>query len=111
MTKNEIMRLIEAGVLDASLNELQEAIEARLQETRVTRTIDQYGVGDTVIFNDLTGTKYVQGRTAKVVGKTRAKLLVKLDSPVGRFARMVDGSLESVEIKVPPSIVDLVTAS
>jgi ribosomal protein L21E len=111
MTKNEIMLLIQAGKLDAGLSDLQDAIDSRLKEIRVTRTVDQYGVGDTVIFNDLTGTKYVQGRTAKVVGKTRAKLLVKLDSPVGRFARMVDGNLESVEIKVPPSIVDLVTAS
>jgi ribosomal protein L21E len=111
MTKNELMLLIQAGTFDASLNDIQDAIENRLKEIRVTRTVDQYGVGDTVIFNDLTGTKYVQGHTAKVVGKSRTKLLVKLETPVGRFGRMVDGKLESVEIKVPPSIVDLVTAS
>lgn len=87
---------IELGLHDSELANLEKALTERLRVTRQSRTINDYGVGDKVIFNSLCGTQYLQGATGVVVGLKQKKLLVKLDNPVGRFVRYSsDGKVES----------------
>ena len=110
MTSTEtLVREIELGVHDNDLANLEKALTERLRATRQARTIKDYGVGDKVVFNSLCGTQYLQGATGVVVGLKQKKLLVKLDSPMGRFVRYSsDGKVESSSISVPTSIVDIV---
>ena len=64
-------------------------------------------IGDKVKVNSYCGTQYLRGSTATVIGMRQKKLLIKLDAPVGRFVRtMADGTRESSDIVVPPSILD-----
>ena len=99
---------IASGVFDKELADIEKAVEARLLAVRKSRTASEYGIGDVVKFNTFCGTKYLHGHKATVVGIRGKKLLVKLETPMGRFARIVDGEIVSSEISVPPSIVDLV---
>lgn len=97
---------IEAGEFDEHLEKLERAVAARLGEVRRKRSVDDFMISQTVRFNSLCGTGYLRGQTAVVTGKSRKKLTVVLDRPVGRFVRVVDGISTSVDVTVPPSIVD-----
>lgn len=99
---------INVGTFDADLDGLMRAIQARMTTLRKSRTVDDYELGCTVVFNDYCGTKYMRGHRATVVSRGRTKLTVVLERPVGRFVRLENGVARSVEIKVPPSIVDVV---
>jgi ribosomal protein L21E len=95
-TTGALVLEIELGLHDSELANLEKALTERLRVTRQSRTINDYGVGDKVIFNSLCGTQYLQGATGVVVGLKQKKLLVKLDNPVGRFVRYSsDGKVES----------------
>ena len=95
-TTGALVLEIELGLHDSELANLEKALTERLRVTRQSRTINDYGVGDKVIFNSLCGTQYLQGATGVVVGLKQKKLLVKLDNPVGRVVRYSsDGKVES----------------
>ena len=99
---------IASGLYDKMLPSLEKAVSERLIVARNAREITEYGIGDRVKFNSYCGTQYLRGREAVVVGIKKKKLMVSLEKPVGRFVRYVDGVPTSVDISVPPSIVDLV---
>lgn len=101
-----VLQQIASGALDERLSEIIKAAEDRLVATRRSRTVAEYNIGDEVVVNDFCGTKYLRGHRAIVVGKNRTKLVIKLKHPTGRFARVVDGNLESAEVRVPASIID-----
>lgn len=98
---------IEAGLHDLALADIKKAVESRMSKIRMSSSKDDFNVGDRVVFNDLTGTKYMRGQAATVVSKKQKKLVVVLDKPMGRFAvRTADGSYRSAEITCPPAILD-----
>lgn len=94
------------GVYDAELAVMQAAVAERLMAVRKSTKITDFGVGDKVKVNSYCGTQYLRGSTATVIGRNRTKLVIKLDRPVGRFIRMVNGVAESSDISVPPTILD-----
>ena len=98
---------IARGVFDKELAQMEEAISQRLTVVRKSTKMTDFGIGDKVKVNSYCGTQYLRGSTATVVGIRQKKLLIKLDAPVGRFVRtMADGTKESSDIVVPPSILD-----
>lgn len=101
---------ISSGEYDKNLHSLRKAVNTRLTTIRRERTTEHFGVGDRVRFNDLCGVWHLRGQTGSVVGiRRKSKLIVALDKPVGRFARInSDGTVRSADVEVPPSIVDLV---
>jgi hypothetical protein len=106
MTYEQIQAAIMSGSFDTNLLDLKSDIDARLATVRHSKTVKDFGIGDKVKFNDSCGTAYVRGLTATVVGIRQKKIVVKLDSPVGRFAKFVDGKYVSTDIVVPTAIVD-----
>jgi len=107
MTFNEILEQINSGTLDKDLGALGTAVQDRLTKIRSTMKNSDFGLGDKVRFNNSCGTRYLIGQTATVVGRKKVKLVVKLDKPTGRFARiMPNGSIESASVTVPIAIVD-----
>lgn len=104
-----IIDQINDGSFDESLEKIKEAVTQRQMLLRKTRGPLEFALGDRVRFNDYCGTKYLQGMTAEVIRIDRTKLVVTLDKPMGRFIRRDSaGNVKSAEVKVPPSIVDLV---
>jgi hypothetical protein len=103
-----ILEDIASGLYDKMLPSLEKAVSERLIVARSERDVTGYGIGDRVKFNSYCGTQYLRDREAVVVGIKKKKLMVRLEKPVGRFVRYVDGVATSVDISVPPSIVDLV---
>ena len=98
---------IARGLFDSDLALMEEAIAERLTTIRKSAKMTDFGVGDKVKVNSYCGTQYLRGATATVIGMRQKKLLIKLDAPVGRFVRtMADGTRESSDIVVPPSILD-----
>ena len=67
-----------------------------------------YGIGDRVQFNDLCSAQALRGSMATIVRKSRVRLTVKLDKPIGEYSKDVDGVRHSIDTIVPFSIVDLV---
>jgi len=125
----EITDMIHAGTFDADLTELSTAVNMRLQDLGVLPksvpatasapsfiskpvprgklTIDDVAVGDKVRFNDQCGTKYMISAVATVKSKRRTKVVVVLDTPVGRFARTdSSGKVYSAPVVVPMSILE-----
>ena len=122
--------MIHAGTFDADLTELSTAVNMRLQDLGLLPksapattpasapfiskpvpkgklTIDDVAVGDKVRFNDQCGTKYMISAVATVKSKRRTKVVVVLDTPVGRFARTdSSGKVYSAPIVVPTSILE-----
>ena len=110
MNIGELTSEIESGTFDSDLIKIKEAVDARLKASRTSRTLADFNIGDTVVFNDLTGTRYMVGRKATVTGIKQKKVTVRLETPVGRFAHInpVTGKEESANITVPVAIIDLV---
>lgn len=102
MTITDILAAIESGALDKDLSKISSAITQRQK----SRSNTAFKVGDKVIFNNLTATRYMVGRTATVVGINRTKLRVLPDEAVGRFGKFVNGVAVPVEIVVPAGIID-----
>lgn len=110
MNAKTLVTEITSGTYDSDLIKLKDAIDARLKANRASRTLADFNIGDTVVFNDLTGTRYMVGRKATVTGMKQKKVVVRLETPVGRFAHInpVTGKEESANITVPVAIIDLV---
>lgn len=107
MNTQEIIDQINSGSLDADLGKLNTALASRLSTVRALKSNTDFGLGDRVRFNEHCGTRYLIGHTATVVGRKKIKLIVKLDAPTGRFARVLpNGQVESANITVPITIVD-----
>lgn len=99
---NDVAKAILQGDHDSDLDALQAAITQRRRMARQANaavTMASIDEGDTVRFKDIRP-KYMIGKTGKVVGKRRTKLLVTLDKPEGRFS--------GGPITVPASCVELV---
>jgi hypothetical protein len=108
-TTTQVIFDIESGVFDAELTQLKAAVDKRMSDLRRTKSMDDFGLGDKVRFNELCGTRYLVGATAQVVGRKQKKIVVKLDAPTGRFLRYdAAGNEVSPDITVPVAIVDLV---
>ena len=110
MNTDTLVSEITSGTYDSDLIKLKEAVDARLKASRASRTLRDFHIGDTVVFNDLTATRYMVGQKATVTGMKQKKITVRLETPVGRFTRTnpVTGEKESANIVVPVAIVDLV---
>ena len=128
----EITDMIHAGTFDADLTELSTAVNMRLQDLGILPksvpattpapftssphfatapskklNIDDLSVGDPVKFNSQCGTKYMIGQAGVVTSKRRTKVVVIMDTPVGRFARTdSSGKVYSAPIVVPTSILE-----
>jgi hypothetical protein len=105
-TTDTIKRHIGMGMHDSDLGEILKIAGDRLYEIRQSRSVDDFGVGDTIEFNPLSEPTYLRGRHAKVVGRGRTKLLVQFDSPTGGFVRHEDGEWKSIAFRVSPYEVD-----
>ena len=110
MNIGELTSEIELGTFDSDLIKIKEAVDARLKASRTSRTLADFNIGDTVVFNDLTATRYMVGQKATITGMKQKKVTVRLETPVGRFANInpVTGRVESANITVPVAIIDLV---
>ena len=96
-----------AGQFDADLENLAKVIEERRKAIRKTRTISDFSVGDRVKFNELTGTRYMVGQYANIISINRTKVVVRLETPMGRFAKYLpNGEVQSANVTVPLSIID-----
>lgn len=108
MSTEALFDAIDSGSLDGSLDAIISKCKERLTAARKTRDANEYMVGDRVKFNDYCGTKYLHGEYAVITGKRRTKVTVKLERPVGRFARYENGEYVATDIIVPVSIIDKV---
>ena len=110
MNITELLEAIKSGAYDSNLGKIQEAVTSRITEARKALTIDDYNLGARVRFNESTGTRYMVGQYATISGKNRTKVTVRLETPMGRFARVnpVTREIESSNVTVPISIIDLV---
>lgn len=107
LTIETLEAAISSGQLDGDIGRLSSAVDSRLAAIRASKKATDFGIGDTVRFNNNCGTRYLVGHTARVVGMKRTKIVVKLDKPMGRFAHVSPtGTLESASITVPIAIVD-----
>lgn len=105
---DQVVDALAGGLLDSDITRIMNAVNDRLAVLRKTRSTDDFDIGCRVVLNSLCGTAYIRGAHATVVDMTKKKLTIKLEKPVGRFVRVVNGITESAEINVPPSIVDRV---
>lgn len=110
MNINELIDAINSGAYDSDLARLKEAVTSRTSAARKALTIDDYSIGARVKFNELTGTRYMVGQYATITSKNRTKVVVRLETPMGRFARVdrATGTVESANVTVPIGIIDLV---
>ncbi len=101
---------IKLGTYDNDLGKISEALAERTKAVRKSRTISDYNIGDKVKFNEQTGTRYMVGHTATIISKNRTKVVVRLDNPMGRFAKVnpATGKIESASVTCPVGILDLV---
>lgn len=100
------LRQIKLGVFDYQIENIASAATERLTALRNSRTTADFQIGDKVKINDLCGTSYLRGEIGTVVAKSRIKVGIELDRPIGRFATYIDGHAYPVRINVQPSIVD-----
>lgn len=107
-TTTTLIASIVAGQFDDDLDAIAKSIEDRRKSLRKGRSLNDFGVGDRVKFNELTGTRYMVGQYATVISKNRTKVVVRLETPTGRFARVnpVTREVESANVTVPLSIID-----
>jgi gamma-glutamyl phosphate reductase len=110
MSIETLLADISSGAYDSSLGKINEAVAQRTKAVRKQLTIADYNIGDKVKFNDQTGTRYMVGQTATIISKNRTKVVVRLDSPMGRFARVnhATGKVESSNVTCPIGVLDLV---
>jgi hypothetical protein len=103
MSIETLLADISSGTYDSSLGKINEALALRLKTVRKQLTISDYNIGDKVKFNEQTGTRYMVGETATIVSKNRTKVVVRLDNPTGRFARInpVTRQVESSNVTCP----------
>jgi len=110
MNIQDILEAINSGSLDSDLGKIKDAVDLRSPKARAALTINDYNIGARVRFNESTGTRYMVGQYATISGKNRTKVTVRLETPMGRFARVnpITREIESSNVTVPISIIDLV---
>jgi hypothetical protein len=110
MNIQDILDAINSGSMDSDLGKIKDAVDSRSTKARASLTINDYDIGARVRFNESTGTRYMVGQYATISGKNRTKVTVRLETPMGRFARVnpTTGKVESSNVTVPISIIDLV---
>jgi hypothetical protein len=110
MNIQDILDAINSGSMDSDLGKIKNAVDSRSPKARASLTINDYDIGARVRFNESTGTRYMVGQYATISGKNRTKVTVRLETPMGRFARVNPGTgkVESSNVTVPISIIDLV---
>jgi hypothetical protein len=110
MNIQDILDAINSGSMDSDLGKIKDAVDSRSTKARASLTINDYDIGARVRFNESTGTRYMVGQYATISGKNRTKVTVRLETPMGRFARVnpTTGAVESSNVTVPISIIDLV---
>jgi len=110
MNIQDILDAIISGSMDSDLGKIKDAVDSRSIKARAALTINDYDIGARVRFNESTGTRYMVGQYATISGKNRTKVTVRLETPMGRFARInpTTGKVESSNVTVPISIIDLV---
>ena len=107
MTIETVLDQISNGSYDQDLTKLADAVKARLDKTRKGRSISDLNIGDRVKFNDLTATRYMVGQYATIVSKKRTKVVVRLETPMGRFIKYLpNGEVQSANVTVPLAIID-----
>lgn len=106
-TTTTLIASIAAGQFDSDLEQIAKTIEDRRRAMRKVRTLNDFSVGDRVKFNELTGTRYMVGQYAEIISKNRTKVVVRLETPMGRFAKFLpNGEVQSANVTVPLSIID-----
>jgi hypothetical protein len=110
MNIQDILDAINSGSMDSNLGKIKDAVDSRSPKARAVLTINDYDIGARVRFNESTGTRYMVGQYATISGKNRTKVTVRLETPMGRFARVnpITREIESSNVTVPISIIDLV---
>jgi hypothetical protein len=110
MNTQDILDAINSGSMDSDLGKIKDAIALRTPKARAALTINDYNIGARVRFNESTGTRYMVGQYATISGKNRTKVTVRLETPMGRFARVnpTTGAVDSANVTVPIAIIDLV---
>lgn len=107
MDTKTVLDLISSGSFDADLTKLSDAINNRVKAVRKGRNISDYEIGQRVKFNESTATRYMVGQYATVISKNRTKVVVRLETPMGRFARYLpNGEVQSSNVTVPLAIID-----
>lgn len=107
MDTKTVLDQISSGSFDADLSKIIEAANARLKVVRGNKKITDFNIGDRVRFNENTGTRYMVGQYAHIVSKNRTKVVVRLETPTGRFARYLpNGEVQSANVTVPLAIID-----
>jgi len=102
-----VLGQISKGSYDSDLTKLADAVKARLDKVRKNKSIGDFEIGDRVKFNELTGTRYMVGQYATIVSKNRTKVVVRLETPTGRFMRVgANGDIQSANVTVPLGIID-----
>lgn len=110
MNTTQLIDAVNAGTYDAELGKLAEAVNKRLAVSRAMKTIADYEIGARVRFNEQTATRYMVGQYATIVSKNRTKIVVRPETPMGRFAKInpATGDTTAALVTVPIAIVDLV---
>jgi len=107
MDTRTILDLISSGSLDADLAKIGEAINDRVKASRKGRSVSDYEIGQRVKFNESTATRYMVWQYATIISKNRTKVVVRLETPMGRFAKYLpNGEVQSASVTVPLAIID-----
>lgn len=102
-----LIEKINSGVFDDDLGKIRLAAEERLGAIRGKQKNHDFKVGEHVIFNSLTGTRYMVGQKGVVDSLKNTKVVVRLDAPTGRFLRFgPDGAQKVVRVTAAVSILD-----
>lgn len=103
---DSMVRQIKLGLFDYDIERITQSAIERRTALRQLRTTEFFEVDDVVEFNDLCGTPYLRGQRGKVVAKSRVKVAVQLEQPIGRFVDNSNGEIKPAKIYVQPSVID-----
>lgn len=104
-TVEQLVIEIGSGLHDHGLAKIKEALASRSSVLRSSRTLKDYSIGTKVRFNERTGTRYMVGQTGTVSGIKVKKVVVTLDTAIGKYTRH-DGS--AAKTVCPIEILDIV---
>jgi hypothetical protein len=85
VNKQDIIRAIQAGELDADLDTLKYDLVNAIINRFANRPAQVFKAGQPVRFNGYFSPQYMQGRVAEVVEYGSYKSVVKLSGTVGKF--------------------------
>jgi hypothetical protein len=97
MNINDVINYINNTASDADRGQIQLALSKHITSTRTPK---RFAIGDRVQFNSQARPNYIQGLKATITKVNRARVVIKLDAPVGRFG--------VTPINCPTSIIECV---